>query len=107
MEGYTNLSLIKEEDFNRHGVGHLHAKNASKRVYQTSRKVTSNSVHHSSFSKGRKASEATTVGQSVSLPQTRKQYSSVENRFNTPLRLPNLKTPGSKKNSTGTQNTIK
>jgi len=33
MEGYTNLSLIKEEDFNKHGVGHLHAKNASKRVY--------------------------------------------------------------------------
>lgn len=33
MEGYTNLSLIKEEDFSKHGVGHLHAKNASKRVY--------------------------------------------------------------------------
>jgi len=37
MEGYTNLSLIKEEDFNKHGVGHLHAKNASKRVYQNKR----------------------------------------------------------------------
>ncbi len=37
MEGYTNLSLIKEEDFNKHGVGHLHAKNASKRVYQNRR----------------------------------------------------------------------
>ena len=37
MEGYTNLSLIKEEDFNKHGVGHLHAKNSSKRVYQTRR----------------------------------------------------------------------
>jgi len=23
MEGYTNLSLIKEEDFNKLGVGHL------------------------------------------------------------------------------------
>lgn len=107
MEGYTNLSLIKEEDFNKHGVGHLHAKNATKRVYQTSRKAAHSSAHHGSFSKGRKASEATTAGQSSSLPGTRKQYSSVENRFNTPLRLPNLRTPGSKKNSTGTQNTIK
>lgn len=23
MEGYTNLSLIKEEDFTKHGIGHL------------------------------------------------------------------------------------
>ena len=36
MEGYTNLSLIKEEDFNKHGVGHLHGPNASKRVYGAS-----------------------------------------------------------------------
>ena len=42
MEGYTNLSLIKEEDFNKHGVGHLHAKNASKRVYQTRRQMGGN-----------------------------------------------------------------
>ena len=34
MEGYTNLSLIKEEDFTKHGIGHMQgAKNASKRVY--------------------------------------------------------------------------
>jgi len=34
MEGYTNLSLIKEEDFQKVGMGHLQgAKNSSRRVY--------------------------------------------------------------------------
>ena len=34
MEGYTNLSLIKEEDFTKHGVGHLQGhKNSTKRIY--------------------------------------------------------------------------
>ena len=61
MEGYTNLSLIKEEDFNKHGVGHLHAKNASKRVYQTRRAAGGGVNHQGSFSKGRKASEATNM----------------------------------------------
>ena len=38
------------------------------------------------------------------MPATRKQYSSVENRFQTPLKLPNLRTPGSKKQSNATTN---
>ena len=34
MEGYTNLSLIKEEDFTKHGMGHLKgARNSIKRIY--------------------------------------------------------------------------
>ena len=34
MEGYTNLSLIKEEDFKKVGMGHMQqAKNSSRRVY--------------------------------------------------------------------------
>ena len=78
MEGYTNLSLIKEEDFNKHGVGHLHAKNASKRVYQTRRQAGN---HNGSFSKSRKHSESTNLTHNGSHPGTRKQYSSVENRF--------------------------
>ena len=60
MEGYTNLSLIKEEDFNKHGVGHLHAKNSSKRVYQTNSRR--NLQKGDGMPKARKASEATTVG---------------------------------------------
>ena len=80
MEGYTNLSLIKEEDFNKHGVGHLHAKNSSKRVYQTRRQAGNS--HGAVALKGRKASEATTVAANgASLPATRKQYQSVDNRF--------------------------
>ena len=97
MEGYTNLSLIKEEDFNKHGVGHLNQKNSSKRVYQT-RRQTNNATQ---VTKGRKASEATTVSNSGSLPATRKQYQSVDSRYTTPLKLPNLRTPASKKNSSG------
>ena len=52
MEGYTNLALIKEEDFNMHGVGHFSGANASKRIYN---------AQAAKGSKGRKASEATTV----------------------------------------------
>ena len=59
MEGYTNLSLIKEEDFNKLGVGHLHAKNSSKRVYQNKRNSSKDGgFQHVSVAKGRKASEA-------------------------------------------------
>ena len=61
MEGYTNLSLIKEEDFNKHGVGHLNAKNASKRVYQNYRQGGAYGTVVN-----RKASEATTVGHNAS-----------------------------------------
>ena len=93
MEGYTNLSLIKEEDFTKHGVGHLHAKNASKRVYQNRRGGNSH-VNPQAFGKGRKASEATTVGGTA-----KKQYNSVDNRFETPLKLPNLANPASKRSS--------
>lgn len=87
MEGYTNLALIKEEDFNLHGVGHFSGANASKRIY--------NAHAFSKSTKGRKASEATTV----QAPDTghRKQFISSDNRYNTPLKLPNLKTPATKK----------
>ena len=72
MEGYTNLSLIKEEDFNKHGVGHLNGPNASKRVYGASnaqKRVANQQVapFHGApqaiLPKGRKPSEATTVQQ--------------------------------------------
>ena len=117
MEGYTNLSLIKEEDFQKVGMGHLQgAKNSSRRVYVQQNSMNKGGRNHSlnapiyqnapnatHFAKGRKASEAST------LPGTRHQYKSQEvGRFNTPLKLPNLKSPhGSKKNSSGTNATLK
>lgn len=68
MEGYTNLSLIKEEDFTKHGIGHMHgAKNSTKRVYgQSSTKNQRNqSLNHNQYQnaypKARKASEASTI----------------------------------------------
>ena len=99
MEGYTNLSLIKEEDFNKLGVGHLQGKNAIKRVYQNKR---ANPIHNNL--KSRKASEATTITQNGGPPGSRNEYSSVDNRYETPLKLPNLRSTGTKKNS-GTSNT--
>ena len=114
MEGYTNLSLIKEEDFQKVGMGHMQAaKNSSRRVYVQQNHSNKGGRNHSlnanyqnapnAFTKGRKASEAST------LPGTRHQYKSQDvGRFNTPLKLPNLKSPvGSKKNSSGTNATLK
>ena len=99
LEGYTNLSLIKEEDFNKLGVGHLQGKNAIKRVYQNKRVYPG----HTNL-KSRKASEATTITQNGGAPVSRKEYTSVENRYETPLKLPNLRSTGAKKNS-GISNT--
>ena len=42
LDGYTNLFLIKEEEFTKRGVGHLHAKNATKRVYQIRKQDSTN-----------------------------------------------------------------
>ena len=115
MEGYTNLSLIKEEDFNRHGVGHFQGPNTSKRIYGASNASKRNQNQQTApfhdgqkvNTKGRKASEATTVQNEAGIGGSRKQNHSVDNRYQTPLRLPNLRTPGSKKNSNGGGQTLK
>ena len=48
MEGYTNLSLIKEEDFQKVGMGHLQgAKNSSRRVYVQQNQSNKGGRNHS------------------------------------------------------------
>lgn len=101
LDGYTNLTLIKEEDFARTTESRTLIQSESKQTTSIKDQIRL-TANRSNAVKQRKASDATT--QNMGSRDERKHHQSLD-RYQTPLKLPNL--TGHYQNKKGQLNGIK